>query len=92
VTPGRRLVIEKSDTTPPKTRSDTAQLATGDGTERQVKHQWMMERSWPSRTLGEAKDWTMMSHLLSVACFPGFLDGSIAVWTASLTLHREGEG
>jgi hypothetical protein len=40
----------------------------------------------------EAKDWTMMSHLLSVACFPGFLDGSIAVWTASLTLHREGEG
>ncbi|KAL3454754.1 hypothetical protein BJX65DRAFT_7756 [Aspergillus insuetus] len=52
VTPGRRLDIEKSDTTPPKTRSDTAQLATGDGTERQVEHQWMMERSWPSRTLG----------------------------------------
>jgi hypothetical protein len=44
VTPGRRLDIEKSDTTPPKTRSDTAQLATGDGTERQVEHQWMMER------------------------------------------------
>ncbi|CEL06209.1 hypothetical protein ASPCAL07316 [Aspergillus calidoustus] len=63
VTPGRRLDIEGVDTTPPKRRSDTAQLATvGDEKERQVEHQWMMVQSWPSRTLGEAKDWTMMSH------------------------------
>ncbi|KAJ0421892.1 hypothetical protein BJY00DRAFT_100485 [Aspergillus carlsbadensis] len=73
-------------TTPPKRRSDTAQLPT-------VCRASMDNGTVvASRTLGDTKDWTMMSHLLSVACFPGFLDGSIAVWMGSLTLHREGEG